>query len=299
MATGTFLAIKNTGAKLTNTGWVINQTAVMQDLNPSVKTIAGLVSAAYNVLLNNGYYIGRFLDFDDVDYYTGDRWPIVLDEMDFSTLSPDSQEIGLVWRSRRNGPLRAQFSSGAVMEQTNKDVDGNPIVVKYQYPNDSDIYGDKAGKTEETGAMVDILTPERTIEITRTEWGLTYGRSPGVDISDIIWQKKWKYEKHINKETWHPIPGQMAIPVINTHCWLCTGINATTNDSGVTYDVTYTFVFRDPIQEGTSHIGGWNAEVVFVDPATGRPPKDLVDDEGKVVKQIYPEVDFSDIWTSI
>jgi hypothetical protein len=276
----------------------------MQDLNPSVKTIAGLVSAAYNVLLNNGYYIGRFLDFDDVDYYTQERWPIVLDEMDFSTLSPDSQEIGLVWRSRRNGPLRAQFSSGAVMEQTNKDVDGNPIVVKYQYPNDSDIYGDKAGKTEETGAMVDILTPERTIEITRTEWGLTYGRSPGVDISDIIWQKKWKYEKHINEETWHPIPNQMQIPIMSKHCWLCTGINATTNDSGVTYDVTYTFVFRDPIQEGTSHIGGWNAEVVFVDPATGRPPKDYILDElgnnlTKVVKQIYPEVDFSDIWTSI
>jgi hypothetical protein len=96
----------------------------------------------------------------------------------------------------------------------------------------------------------------------------------------------------------------MQIPIMSKHCWLCTGINATTNDSGVTYDVTYTFVFRDPIQEGTSHIGGWNAEVVFVDPATGRPPKDYILDESgnnltKVVKQIYPEVDFSDIWTSI
>ncbi len=300
MATGTLHAIKNTGATLSNTGWVINQTAVFRGLSPVENSIAGLISAAYNVLLTNNYYIGKFLNFSDVDYLTGEQWPIILDQFDFSTLSQDSQEVRIVWRSRRNGPIRVQFSTGAVMEQTNKDVNGNPIVVKYTYPDDAELYGEKAGKEEETGAMVDILYPERTIEVTRTEWGPTYGLWPGDDISQILWQRKFNYEKHVNDASWHPILNQIPIPSLNKHCWLCTGIQAATNDNGVTYDVSYTFVFREPIDANPmSYKGGWSAESVFIDPGTGRPPKDLVDDEGYVVSQIYPEADFSQIWIDI
>jgi len=293
--TGKLNLLSGTSATITETGWVIKQTAYMTGLVHD-GTYAGMVNAAYTGLLDSGYYIGKPLNFTDGDY------PIILDQIDFSTLSQDQQEIGLTWRSRRYGTIRAQFSTGAAMEQTNTDYQGTPISVKYEYPS-AYIDPAKAGQTEETGVMVSKLMPERTVEITRTEWGPTYGYQAGYDIAGIIYNRKMNYEGKVNASAWTPIPGR--IELFNTGCWLCTAINAATNDSGVTYDVSYNFAYRPslPGSEGVNQIGGWFAEAVFVDPATGRPPVDV----GERVKgmsgdaawravQIYDTVDFSNIW---
>jgi len=310
----TLHAIRNTGATLSNTGWVINQTAIFRNLDPAEDSIAGLVSAAYNVLLTNDYYVGKFLNFTDIDPVSGEQWPIVLDQLDFSTLSQDTQEVGIIWRSRRNGPMRVQFSTGAVMEQTNMTYGGSPIVLKYKYPNDPNLYGDKADQEEATGVMMDKLIPERTVELTRTEWGPTYGYNPGYNVIRLIDEKKHKYEGHTNLTNWSPIPGLPPRPAINIECWLCTGINATTNDGGLTYDVSYSFVFRDPIpvtaqvneSQTTTHVGGWVAEALFIDPGTGRPPSNLgtphystYGNAAYRVVPIYQPIDFSQIWVGV
>lgn len=317
MATARLHTVSGSGAQLGANGWTIHETAQFFGLVGS--TEIDLASQAYGVLINNGYFIGRIHPYQDIDPVTGEVSPIVLDHFDFNPLSIDSQRCTIVWRSRRNGPIRAQFSTGAVMEQTNIDINGNPIILGYEYPDDPEIYGEKAGQTEKTGAMVDKFLPERTIEITRTEWGPTYGYGPGQDISQVIWSRKYKYENHVNVAPWHPvntvqmsrgrtnIAHQPPTPEINTHCWLCTGINATTNDNGVTYDVAYAFAFRDPISTDP-YIGGWDAEAIFIDPATGRPPGDIEltdrvvgtggDATWRVVK-IYKDVDFSQIWTGV
>ena len=81
------------------------------------------------------------------------------------------------------------------------------------------------------------------------------------------------------------------------------GINSQTNDTGVTYDVTYTFAYRNPIPDAVYHIGGWEAEVVFVDPTTGKPVPDpgtptigLLGDAAARTVGVYQSVSFSGIW---
>ena len=322
--------IKGTSATLTSAGWVITQTANLDGLipYPDQYGIVGLISAAYQVLLNNGYYIGKFLPISD------GGWPIVLDEINFSTFTPDNQEVTLVWRSRRMGAVSANFTTGMSSDQTNTFWNGEPIQVKYTYPEGHE----KEGETETTGVMVNKLIPEMTIDIQRTEWGPTYGYAAGYDISQIIMARKSFFEGHINNAPYNPVPTvnwvqkgsgwytlQQAPPTEallsdgttttnNTGCWLCAGINATTNDNGLTYDVSYTFMFRNPLWvwvavslggKGYTLFGGWTPTAIFIDPTTGRPPADAEaagtlghsPSEGAILyPQIYIKSNFTGIW---
>ena len=302
--------IKGTSATLTSAGWVITQTANLDGLipDPNQYGIVGLISAAYGVLLNYDYYIGKFLPISD------GGWPIVLDEINFSTFTPDNQEVTLVWQSRRMGAVSANFTTGMSSEQTNISWNGEPIQVKYTYPEGHE----KEGETETTGVMVNKLIPEMTIDIQRTEWGPTYGYAAGYDISQIILLRKATYEGKINKNNYNPVPTvnwvqkgsgwytlQQAppIPSENIGCWLCMGINANTNDSGLTYDVAYTFAYRPRYYapDLEEWFGGWIPKAVFIDPSTGRPPADATANdtpgEGSIVyPAVYEDIDFTGIW---
>lgn len=285
--------IKGTGATLTEAGWVINQTAYLDGLT-SDGTAAGLISAAYTVLLSNGYYIGKFLNFAD------GSWPIVLDQMDFSTLTIDAQQVGLIWRSRRYSAMRVNFSTAGTMEQTNVDANGNVLTVEYTYPEGYP-ESQRIGTTEETGAIISKFVPEVTLDIARTEWGPTYGWTAGYDISHIIAIKKYNYEGKTNANSWYPIPGGSSIPVDMQYpaSWLCTGINAVTNDSGVTYDVSYSFSYRKrrliTIGATQTTVNGWDTIYSFIDPSTGRPIPDP-DESSMKVGVPYTSVDFSGIY---
>lgn len=310
MATAKVDTINGTGATLTSEGWVITQKVTCSGLvaDDSPVSVPGLVSAAYAVLLSNNLYIGKFLEFND------GGWPIVLDQMDFSTLTQDHQEVYLTWRSRRFSGIRANFTSAMSTEQTNKDYAGNIIKLQYTYPADHDLFG----KPGETGVMVNKIVPEITVDISRTEWGPTYGFAAGYDISRKLLQRKLDYEGKINNANWSVLPGVQwsqtgsnhytlspatPMPANNTGCWLCMGINSQTNDCGVTYDVTYTFAYRKPIPDAVLQIGGWEAEVVFVDPTTGKPVPNpgtqvigLLGDAASRVVGVYESADFYWIW---
>jgi len=199
MATAQVSAINGTGATLTGEGWVITQKVTLSGLVPDVTpaSIPSLVSAAYMVLLANGYYIGKFLEFSD------GGWPIVLDQMDFSTLTHENQDVYLTWRSRRFSGIRANFTSAMATEQTNKDYAGTPITLQYTYPDGHEL----AGQTGETGVMVNKIVPEITVEVSRTEWGPTYGFAAGYDISRELLQRKLDYEGKINNANWSVLPG--------------------------------------------------------------------------------------------
>lgn len=64
-----------------------------------------------------------------------------------------------------------------------------------------------------------------------------------------------------------------------TEQWLCTRVDARSEDGGATYLVTYEYQFnRD----------GWNPVVEWIDPETRAAPEDLEDGVGRARFQIYP-----------
>ena len=287
--------ISGASTRLDSSGWTIYETAYFRGLIGQSQ--GELASRAYGILLNNGYFIGAFYEKMDVEFPSGTVSPIVLDAIDFVALTNETQQCTLIWRSRRNGPIRAQFSTGAVSVQTNTNNDGTPIVL--QLINRPLIFGERR-----PGNRVWSMYLNRRSVAHR--WGPDVWLMPWCDISgNILTQGVIKGK--INSDMFLPVPNKIPSPEdkhARPGCWLCTGINASTNDSGVTYDVSYSFAFRPSVEVGgDEYLKGWNAEAVFIDPATGRPPKDL----GERVSglsgeaawrsvQIYDEVAFSGIW---
>lgn len=67
---------------------------------------------------------------------------------------------------------------------------------------------------------------------------------------------------------------------------LCLGIEGTSSDDGLTWQVTYRFQYN---------ANTWDATVVYVDPDTGRPHDDINigTSDGVTVARVYPESNFS------
>jgi hypothetical protein len=66
--------------------------------------------------------------------------------------------------------------------------------------------------------------------------------------------------------------------------WLCTRIEGTSTDGGESFQVEYEFQYNQD---------GWAAVVCYIDPETGAPPGDLVDNTGIRAFEVYAEIDFS------
>ena len=124
--------------------------------------------------------------------------------------------------------------------------------VKYTFPADYEgVNKEKyASKEFETGAEASKFVLGNTIIVTRQE-----------DISGAALNNKVRdFVGTINNAGWLLAPGDPA------GVWLCAGIEGISNDNGLTYVVTYSFQYRADY---------WEITVVYIDPNTGRPPKDL------------------------
>lgn len=143
---------------------------------------------------------------------------------------------------------------------TQKDVDGDPIVVKHK------LQGSTAFTTQ--GADVELSIPQHVLSETRKE------RSTPANTSRAFTGK-------VN---------QFAIWGGAARTWLCTRIDGTTNDGGLTYEVTYEFQFNDQT---------WDATVVFRDPETGRPVDAPVAREGIKTVQVYQVANFAALGLSL
>ena len=190
---------------------------------------------------------------------------------DFSTEGTDIVVVRIIYTppdARSVEHTQIKISATATQQQVNTDIDGNLMTVYWQ--------DEKENEHPQSG-MVNILSPQLTLQIQRIETS-----SPG--------SKAMSYIGTVNSGGFNADPGALA------RHWLCTGIEGNSSDGGQTYVVTYSFQYnRD----------GWDAEVVYVDPKTGRVPDNIVGvddgwvgDDGEIrcgrrSFQVYSEKDFN------
>lgn len=168
-----------------------------------------------------------------------------------------------------------EVGSSVVTVETNKDIHGKDITVKYTFTGDAlskakEQYTEIAEDgTVEVSAPVQFLFPEHTRRYNRKE-----SSSPE--------NKAIFYVGRTNSDNWkNGAPGE----------WLCRSILGRSNDGGDTFHVNYDFE-RRPIDESQE---GWKGLAYFVDKSTGRPPKDLVDGTSRKWIELYYPVDFNDL----
>ena len=100
----------------------------------------------------------------------------------------------------------------------------------------------KRAGTQTTGTgLVEINVPVLSWRMTRREES-----SPKA--------KSLAYTGKVNNTAWNDSPPRT---------WLCTRLDGQSDDQGKTYVVNYEFLYREET---------WDADVVFIDPETGKPP---------------------------
>lgn len=155
---------------------------------------------------------------------------------------------------------QVEISSIINERETEQDINGKQIVVEYTFENVDDTTGEI---TEDLQRQIRTVTaPEaRTIE--------TFTRIEADNPRDIIRE----YTGTVNKTKFLERAERT---------WFLT-INASSNDGGRTFSVRYAFEHRPET---------WDAEVVFLDRATGEPPTDIKAGIGRIQPRILTEKDF-------
>lgn len=78
--------------------------------------------------------------------------------------------------------------------------------------------------------------------------------------------------------------------------WLCTGLGGPSDDGGVSFNVTYSFQRAEPHSiSGFDIAPGWDTVIVFIDPATDKPPENLIPGTGIKIKQVYLTAPFGNL----
>ena len=131
---------------------------------------------------------------------------------------------------------------------TNFDGGGNEMFVQHQFPPGED--GVERPPTLQLGEA-SIMVPTTTVNYMRRE-----PRSPLA-----------KARLYVGKTNSMPVFGDPA------RYWLCTHLGGPSDDGGLSYNVTYSFQRAEPhAVAGQDLLPGWDAVIVFIDPATGKPP---------------------------
>lgn len=165
----------------------------------------------------------------------------------------------------------AQISVGATVqeEETNKDIDGNQIIIYY------------TTMTETAGEIVTAEKPSQTgtIQMQVPHVVFRFVRREASDPSE----KARLFVGTVNSTTFRNDPERW---------WMCTRLDGESADGGVTYTVTYEFQ-RNP--------STWAPTVAWVDPDTQQIPTDI---DGNIAHddfsehngirrvEVYPEMDF-------
>ncbi|MGH2437498.1 MAG: hypothetical protein ACRDFA_10935 [bacterium] len=143
---------------------------------------------------------------------------------------------------------------------TQKDIFGDAITVKHKFPGNPEF--------ETQGADVELSIPQLVLSETRKE------RSTPANTARAF----------VGKVNQFAIFGGAARTL------LCTRIEGTTQDGGLTYEVTYEFQFNEQT---------WDATVVFRDTNTGRPVENPVNNQGIKTVRVYREVNFAALGLSL
>lgn len=180
-----------------------------------------------------------------------------LEALEPRAVSADTVEVRLIYRqsgAASGEDTLIEVGSTVTQEYTDVDITGKQVTVKWQ-----DV---------ETGGLIDVLRPRHTVTFRQTE------------TSDPS-KKSRQYVGTANDKEWRGKP---------MGTWLCTQLTGTSNDSGATFAVTYGFAFK-PIKADDDH--GWLGVLIYLDPATGRPPKGAKPGDGKELYVVYHTMNFN------
>jgi len=180
-------------------------------------------------------------------------------------LSPGKVKLTLKYQHSPVNELHIEAASSLNHITTNKDKDGTAISLEYEYPADYKLNSAVAGETITQGGTFTKLVPERSLI-----YSIRENTSPQLFADG--------YEGKVNNAPWQ---GGAA------GTWLCASITGRSDNSGADYLNRYIFQYRSD---------GWDPEVHFVDPNTGKPPPDLVADTGIKTVATYTAATFTDLF---
>lgn len=191
------------------------------------------------------------------------------------TMTPTTIILRLVYKVYPFQTPTLSVGGAVQQEQTNQDFIGNDIELSYTYPIDYPEQ-ERANTTETTGVIITKFVPRVTVNEVRQEFFDLDGITP--ITHNIILNRSKRYQGTVNRDVWNIDP--VALP----NQWLCTTLSGRTIDGGVSYQVTYRFIHNPNF---------WNAKVVFIDPNTGKPAKNLVEGVSKADVIVYEERNFN------
>jgi len=163
-----------------------------------------------------------------------------------------------------------QISTGSTVQtvETNRHLAppgqvGPQIILTHTF-TDTDTDGNETERIETQTGVISIDVPLTTLALSRLE--PEDPESKSIDFTGTINQRDFRGDPQ--------------------DVWLCTGIEGTSTDGGLTYDVTYNFA-RNP--------DTWSASIVFIDPATSLPVENPVLGESFRTLRVYPRTDFDQL----
>ncbi len=267
--------VAGSGGRKTRKGWILDRIATVYNIDLSVDANTVILYAVD--VLNAG-------DATHEPINIGSEHParagLYLTDFLLMGISTEAVKVRLVYkefpyadRNIRIGATVNQVVTNRgflVNEATDKPATSlTDMKVKYTFPADYEgVNKEKyAGKTMETGAEASKFIPNRTIIISQQEVFATVpGEPTGADIINNLAED---FVGTINK------PGWLVVPQDPAGVWMCMSIEGISNDSGLSYTVTHSFQHNSDF---------WEQTVIYIDPNTSRPPKDLavgeVDGEG-------------------
>ena len=244
------------------------------DSAPTLADGAGGISVTRSILVGELVSIGAGRIYEAIracGVSRGDSLPGVPDvvcvERSATMLDTSTARVMLSYRIARpedniitGVPGQVEITTVISERETEQDINGKQIVVQHTFENVDDTTGEI---TEDLQQQIRTVTvPEaRSIE--------TFTRIESDNPRDIIRE----YAGTVNKTKFL---GQAE------RTWFLT-IHASSNDGGRTYSVRYAFEHRPET---------WDAEVVFLDRATGEPPTDIQFGVGRTQPHILTSKDF-------
>ena len=150
---------------------------------------------------------------------------------------------------------------------TNLDGGGNAITVQHTFPE----------------------TPERPTSQTVVQGGEVTKMVPTTSVNYMRREPRNPLEK---SKQYVGLTNSLAVFGDPARYWLCTHLGGPSDDGGLSYNVTYSFQRGEPHRVGSLVLPGWDAVVVFIDPATGKPPKNLIVGTGIKTVVMYRSINF-------
>jgi hypothetical protein len=162
---------------------------------------------------------------------------------------------------------RIEVGASCSQQQTNQSYNGaNLEDISLSY-----LYADPPSDLPKNPAETSCFVPRYIAEVP-----LSFSKQETVSAATLFARAR-TYVGTVNSGTWYN-------GVAGT--WLCNSIRGNSQDGGVTFTVTYTFLYRED---------SWRERAVFIDSYTGKPPKDLVEGTGKKWCTVYRATDFGAI----